>query len=532
MKRAARPKAPVRVEPGVVRRLRPGRPFLYFLAVSAAFLALALPHLESPRIGWEEAIVPSAAIELLAGQAISPHFVPLRVAGRDWPLLFNVRGTGAVESYLMLPVFKLFGASVFTLRLAETLLTLFAGLLLVRAAGVLFDEETAYTAAPLLLLNASFLLYGTRDGFEGGILVQWLFLALSLLAFARVLQGRGEYLPWAALALGAGVYAKLHFLGIALGMSAVYACLVAMGRCRAPRPGVALAAAACFAVGCLPFVLWNLSSGGASFRQLGALSRNPYSAAGSLGLRLLQLGGYLRGQVWPVASGEPGWLGLAGRAAPSAALLYCLTPSFGARFPKARTRILCLTAISAIFLIVISRMLTLPGHNHVLPALPLILLAYSASFRYLVPGRAARAALVALLLLTDLSALRAFHVAAGAARAPDSFEELAAYLAAHRIDRPINVNDHDLGPELEVLTAGQVIPTQVVFLPAEAAERFLTGALRQPASAFLMTEGRGLTQPERSELFERLLAREGLSRRVLRTFEGGKILLFEAKKRG
>ena len=512
-----------------MRRSRLGRPLLYFLCVSAAFLALALPHLESPRIGWEEAIVPSAAIELLAGHAISPHFVPLRMAGRDWPLLFNVRGTGAVESYIMLPIIELFGSSVFTLRLAETLLTLLAGLLFVRAAGVLFDEETAYTAAPLLLLNAPFLLYGTRDGFEGAILVQWLFLALSLLAFARVVQGRNEFLPWAALALGAGLYAKLHFLGIAFGMSAAWAGLIATGRCRAPRPSVAWAAAACFALGCLPFVLWNLHSDGESFRQIGALSQNSYSAAGSVQLRLLQLGDYLRGQVWPVASDEPGWLGLAGRAAPFAALLYCLTPSFGARFPKARTSILCLIAISAIFLIVVSRMLTLPGENHVLPALPLILLAYSASIRYLVPGRAA---LVALLLLADLSALRAFHASAGAARPPDSFEELAAYLASHHIDRPFNVNDHDLGPELEFLTAGQVIPTQVVFLSKEAAERCLTGALRQPGSAFLMTEGRGLTHPEETELFERLLAREGLSRRVLRTFEGGKILLFEAKSRG
>ncbi|MFI5349833.1 MAG: glycosyltransferase family 39 protein [Elusimicrobiota bacterium] len=513
-----------------MRRFLPSRPFLYFLGVSIAFLALALPHLESPRIGWEEAIVPSAAIELLAGRAISPHFVPLRVAGRDWPLLFNVRGTGAVESYLMLPVFKLFGASVVALRLAETLLTLLAGLLFVRAARFLFDEETAYTAAPLLLLNAAFLLYGTRDGFEGAILVQWLFLALSLLAFARVFQGRGEYLPWAALALGAGVYAKLHFLGVALGMSAAWAGLVATGRCPAPRPRVAAAAVACFALGCLPFIAWNLHSGGESFRHLGELAQagsDPF--AGRVALRLLQLRGYLCGRVDPVYPFPPGRFWLALRAAPFAALIWASAPILGGRSPKGSAALPCLAAIVAAFLLAASLMLTRPGTNHVLPALPLVLIAYASALRRLFPGRAARAAFVALLLLPDLAVARAFHSAAASAKAPDAVVETADYLRLNRIDAPLNVNDHDLGPEIEFLTGGQVIPVQAVLFSKEDAMTKLSDAVRRPSSVFLMTRGRALSDSGKARMFEEIVERSRRRLRLRHASDDGEILLFDAE---
>lgn len=231
-------------------------------AAIAAFAALAGYHIRLPGVYYDELFQLTPALAFVRrGLGSAVAWVPgteISIAGHPLPLMAHTY-IGAVKTIAFLPVAAAFGITpasvrVFTIAVAALSLAftyLFARRLF-RSAWV------AAVGTVLVATDPSFVFYSRVD--FGPAVFMFLFKAAGLLALVHWWRsGRLRSLCLGAFAFGLGVYDKANFLWIVAAVL-VAALLVdyAGVRRRLDRRSTLWAAGA-FALGALPFLVYNAS---------------------------------------------------------------------------------------------------------------------------------------------------------------------------------------------------------------------------------------------------------------------------------
>src|SRR3989338_848371 len=95
---------------------------MYWTAVLGLFFYFSVAYFDAGMpLDWEEAVLSAPAAEILAGTDLDPMYSTLSIGGRNWPVLEAIHGIGVLETYLMLPIFRLFGISPYVLRAVEVM---------------------------------------------------------------------------------------------------------------------------------------------------------------------------------------------------------------------------------------------------------------------------------------------------------------------------------------------------------------------------------------------------------------------------
>jgi 4-amino-4-deoxy-L-arabinose transferase-like glycosyltransferase len=215
---------------------------------------------------------PLAGIQTDEALFASPLFTPsagpfrIRVFHYDIPLMVMTY-IGTLKTLLYWPVFALFGANAWSLRIPAILLgagSVFAFYLLVKKV---LGSQPAFWGALLLATDPVFLLTTTFDW--GPVAMEHFLLVLSCFLFARfhTEPTRPGFLRGAAFCLGLALWNKAIFLW-ALGGLGVATAMVFPREVRANLSSRNLRIlASFFLLGCLPFVLYNLRSRSATLRE-------------------------------------------------------------------------------------------------------------------------------------------------------------------------------------------------------------------------------------------------------------------------
>ncbi|MHB9155983.1 MAG: ArnT family glycosyltransferase, partial [Endomicrobiales bacterium] len=229
--------------------------WLVISLIGALYLALSLYGISRPGFAYEELDEAQYAVQLLqTGSADAA--AALNIAGHRLPLMGVNSYKGAFEIYLLLPFLKLFGFTLFALRLPGILAGLFTIILTFLFARQVFSRHVAVITALLLALQPGYLLFSKLPSFSG---ILTLFSAGSLYFLARW-AGKKEAasLALGALLLGIGLWTKIVFVWFILGLAVCYA-LYAPKETRLSLKNWALATAAFFA-GVFPLLVSNLQS--------------------------------------------------------------------------------------------------------------------------------------------------------------------------------------------------------------------------------------------------------------------------------
>jgi 4-amino-4-deoxy-L-arabinose transferase-like glycosyltransferase len=232
-----------------------GKPLATYLALAGLTLAawgLRL-HLLRTTLSYIEA---DEAIVGLMGR---------HILGGEWPVFYYGQPyLGSLEAYLVALAFALAGPSAFTLKLvplACSLLTLPLAYLLGRE---LAGDYAGLGCAAYLGLGPAFLHIWSLKARGGYIETLVLGQAILFLALTLIYKGRRELWRFWLLGLLAGLAFWTH--AITLPFIVAPGLLYLYQRERKASGRALLLAALGFAIGCLPFIVYNVQTGGASFQ--------------------------------------------------------------------------------------------------------------------------------------------------------------------------------------------------------------------------------------------------------------------------
>ncbi len=237
------------------------------------YLAAAGWQLTLPGLHYDEAFDVLPAMQLVLGQPVTAfRDNGLRMGGWQLPLMTQDY-IGALNTYMALPLFLTLGPGVEAVRLMGILLGALTLYLAYRLAGELVAPLAGSLAAWLLALDPTFVFWSRQ-----GVFVTSVTATLGLAAAWAWLRWwrRGDlrYAFAGGLLLGLGVYAKLLFLWLAVGL-ALAALVVGLLRWRgrwretvrhanqrrAVGAAVAWGSLGCL-VGCAPLIAYNVQTGG------------------------------------------------------------------------------------------------------------------------------------------------------------------------------------------------------------------------------------------------------------------------------
>ena len=195
-----------------------------FIAVFSFFLSgIFVPGLQSDE----------ACDGLWAYYIINPH-IPLKeieeptyfvtLFNRFFPVMANHPYIGAVESYLLVPFFLLFGVSVFSLRLMPVVISLVTVFLVYRLCKDWFGKKMAVMALLLTVTNLAFVMF-SRVGLYREELFSIFFFWSGIFYFQKyITKQKIFYFCLGCFLFGLGISAKIIFLWYIIGT--IFACAI------------------------------------------------------------------------------------------------------------------------------------------------------------------------------------------------------------------------------------------------------------------------------------------------------------------
>jgi hypothetical protein len=228
----------------------------------AGFFVLASIDLRLPGLYYDELFQLTTALAFVKGELGSAvAWVPgteVSIAGHPLPLMAHSY-IGAVKTVAFVPVAGAFGISPASVRLFTISVAALSLVFTYLFASRLFrSSAVAAVAVVLLACDPSFLIYSRVD--FGPSVFMFLFKAIGLWQLVEWWRsGRLRSLVIGSFAFGLGVYDKANFVWIVAAVLLAALALDARGvRRRLDRRSLAWAAGA-FALGCLPFLAYNVS---------------------------------------------------------------------------------------------------------------------------------------------------------------------------------------------------------------------------------------------------------------------------------
>jgi hypothetical protein len=232
------------------------------LAAIAAFAALAGYHIRLPGLYYDELFQLTPALAFVKGGLGSDvAWIPgteISIAGHPLPLMAHTY-IGAVKTIAFLPVAAAFGITPTSVRVFTVAVAALSLVFTYLFARKLFRSAwVAAVGTVLVATDPSFVFFSRVD--FGPVVFMFLFKAAGLLALVDWWRsGRLRSLCLGAFAFGLGVYDKANFLWIfaAVLLAALLVDYPGVRR-RLDRRSMLLAGGA-FALGSLPFLVYNAS---------------------------------------------------------------------------------------------------------------------------------------------------------------------------------------------------------------------------------------------------------------------------------
>jgi hypothetical protein len=512
------------------------------------FLALCLYQIELPGLHYDEAREAGVpAMQLVRGQPVETfRGSGIRITGRVFPLMVTDY-IGALNIYLLLPFFALLGSNVFALRLMPIVFAVLTLLLTYLLAQQLFNRRAAVITCLLLAVNPS-LIFWSRQGVFVTSITATIAMA-SLLCWLRwYRERRARYLYWGTYLFGLGLYAKLLFLWVIVGLGATFFVLkmpnlrkgfrlwAISGRSAYRQLVIALP---CFLLGIFPLIIHNVQTKGTFLTLTGNLTSTYYGAsnlafAENLATRLEQLkvvlngghlwylGGVFTNDLYPLL-----FVG-AGLACIPAVLWKARREWRRVAFPFLMLAFMVLASCFTV------SALWFTHYAILVPFLPMaIAVALDLLVRHTIPSGVGQKGnhirrfipalmmflVIAVLTVSDLQVDFSYHQAlarsGGYAAHSDASYELARHLQGQGVASPLAM-DWGIDATVQFLTLGAVNPIEIFgyeWEPTEAFEERLGSFLPNPDNLYIF-HSPGETVFHRRQAFDRMVVEMGKVSRV------------------
>lgn len=241
------------------------RRWLIPLLLSSVYLALALSNFHGTGFDIENIDGATFTDQLIKYGTSSGAYSSVSIGRMTLPITVNNSYMGAIQVYLLIPFFKIFGASFVSVRLMGLLFGLLVVIFTYYFARSFFNEAVAVFSTTLLIFQPAFIELMKLGAFPDSIL-NVLSTASLLLIALWFKKKRAIYLYLAALCLGLGLWAKIVFV-IFIGALAVFYYAY---RRYAPSltAGQRAIAFAVFLLGAAPAVYMNIVTGGENIRLI------------------------------------------------------------------------------------------------------------------------------------------------------------------------------------------------------------------------------------------------------------------------
>ena len=296
------------------------------LVTLLVFLGLASYQLNLPGLHYDEAFEVVPTMQLMLHQpVVTFRDNGIWLGGQRFPLMTQDY-IGAINTLLACPFFLGMGISVFSLRLMALAIGLLTLALSCRLARELQGRLAGSLAAALLAASPSFVFWSRQ-----GVFVTSVTAAIGLAAAWSWLRwwrcGGQRYALLGAFLFGLGIYAKLLFVWLIVGLGAAAAIILTARRlwqrhpvlAGAPSraPGFAwLGCALATLLGSAPLLVYNLQTGG-TLSNIGGNLTTSYYGANNLAFvpnlleRMKQFAAVITGShLWYLGVSLPNWLDL------------------------------------------------------------------------------------------------------------------------------------------------------------------------------------------------------------------------------
>ncbi len=269
-----------------------GRDAVALLVIALLFAWLGLRYLDHPGPYEDELWSAAQAARFVLGAPITDPVLgrPVVIFGHAAPFMLNAY-VGPVKTYLLMPLFALFGVNVMVMRLTTSLVALVATWLVYLLMRREFDRVAALTSGVLLATDLNWVLMTRNDWGPvalGGL--ARVVAVYALLGWRRQPNRRG-LLSLACLTLGLGLAHKFDFLSFVVACAISFA-LVYGRDLRVGARELAVAGGS-FVVGAWPVLWLNLVTGGVTLRESESIARGVGQVA--FPHSLADLGPYLAG---------------------------------------------------------------------------------------------------------------------------------------------------------------------------------------------------------------------------------------------
>jgi 4-amino-4-deoxy-L-arabinose transferase-like glycosyltransferase len=203
------------------------------VGVLIIYFVIATHSLTLPGLFNDEAYRAELAMSILKDEPVNVGVrQSIILFGRNIPLMPQ-EYIGALEVYLLLPVFAILGVSVWSLRFASVLWGAISLILFFHWTRKLLGNTPAASATLLLATHPSFIFWHRMGCFASPeMLIFANGAVLLLLGYYDTLQKRFIYL--AMLLIGMGIYAKMIFIWFLLALLACYLVFRAIGNAESP----------------------------------------------------------------------------------------------------------------------------------------------------------------------------------------------------------------------------------------------------------------------------------------------------------
>ncbi|HEX5398979.1 MAG TPA: hypothetical protein VFY06_08015 [Verrucomicrobiae bacterium] len=242
-----------------------------WLVLAAILTGVGEANLSSPGLYYDEAVFAGLAKDFLTGHAPGNHMpgvLTVNISGAPFPL-FVQPYLGAVKCWLLLPAFKVFGATLKVLRATNLFLSVIALLIFMLWTWRWLGLATALLAGALLALDPAFVY---ACGLDWGSLLPSMLCRFAGF-FLVLLAWRRQRALWAFLSgvvFGLGFFNKIDFAVLLAGTGLAAACAYGKPATRfllRPRIGVPLILGFLLGAGpmllALPFIISTILTQGA-----------------------------------------------------------------------------------------------------------------------------------------------------------------------------------------------------------------------------------------------------------------------------
>ena len=186
---------------------------------STGAILLGLQNISTPGLYYDEAVFAGFARDFITGQhrLHTPGFEIVNVFGRPFPVFIQFY-LGALKSWILIPAFSLFGPTIATIRLTSLGCGLLALLLFMLAVRRWIGLGASLVAGVILLFDPAFFFLGVLDW---GAAIPAFFC--RCVAFYLIVvwsqNGKARYLLSASVFLGLGIFNKVDFATLMLGVA-------------------------------------------------------------------------------------------------------------------------------------------------------------------------------------------------------------------------------------------------------------------------------------------------------------------------